>query len=981
MVLLATAPLGVLAEGPAVELQTITGVVVDSRTGQPLSAAQITIEGTDRGGLTDGAGRFDIETGEAVGVQVTIVVQRLGYRTEIRQVQVGDPDVRIELEQSAIDLDAIVVTGTAGGEQRRAIGHAIGQLRVSDQIELTPVRDFSDMLNARVPGVMVHNFTGNVGTSSFLRIRGRSSFSLPGVPLVYVDGVRLNNSMFGYQMGYGHEYNPLDDLDPNEIDNVEVIKGPAAATLYGTEASAGVINITTRRGQPGAPPQLRVTMRQGAGWLMDAENRFPVNYWRDPGTGEVIAMNLVERERARGTPIFRTGHQQGFGANLTGGGADLGYSLSASMDDDQGATVDNWAQRYSGRARLTLQPHPTVDIDAGLGMTRSEARVQQDEGLWRMIMGSPAALDGPTRGFLAQPYDMYVESWHDTRRLNRAEASFTISHRPTGWLTHRLTAGREMSNEEGTNLRPFLTGEVAEFFSETEARGRKVIRRRDVEVLTFDYAATASTRLSENIGSSTSAGVQVFRRVFDLSQLSGQGFVGPGITAIAGSGDRFGSDDRIENTTVGFYLQEQLSWQDRFYLTGAVRVDNNSAFGEEMDFVTYPKVSASWVISEEPFWNIEAVNLLRLRAAFGMSGEQPDAFAAVRTFTPFVGTGDQPAVVPGQIGNPELSPERGVETEVGLEGSFFRDRLSAELTFYHSRVRDAILEREVPVSTGFYPASQLVNAGELENRGIEAMLSARILEHSTASWDLSVNVARNTSKVLNLGEGVESLDTGWVPNRHQIGYPVASFFMRHVVSADAGPDGQPINAMCDGGPGQTPVPCDEAPAVFVGKPDPHLTGSVTSTFTLPGGIQLFGMFDFQRGASMYDYMEHTRCLSLGFCEELVFPERFSPRHLASLAVADDWDGSEMVRSLDFVKLRELSLNYPLPSEWAQRMFRASRASITLAGRNLYTWTDYPGPDPEYAFATPQASGDRDSPWSATVTPPLSRFTFSVNVLF
>ena len=342
--------------------EPVTGTVVSARTGQPLAGAQVMIEGTTRGVVTNSTGRFLLTNVEAATVTLRVVI--IGYREHTETVATGS-NIRIELEEIAIDLDAIVVTGTAGGSRTRALGTTLARVDMTEAMRVGQSGTIQELLSSNVPGLNVASGPGNVGTGAAIKIRGIGSVSLGSGPLIYVDGVRIDNNSnarIGSDQGNrtmrGGAVSRLNDLNPEEIQNVEVIKGPAAATLYGTEASAGVIQITTKRGRVGAP-QWEVTVRQGVSYLSNAVDRWPAVY--DKGTNQcpncellpsgVRKFEVLKSEQALGHGIpFNYGHDQTYGISSRGGTDLIRYYVSAQMDRDEGFVDWNHQNKYSARA-------------------------------------------------------------------------------------------------------------------------------------------------------------------------------------------------------------------------------------------------------------------------------------------------------------------------------------------------------------------------------------------------------------------------------------------------------------------------------------------------------------------------------------------------------------------------------------------------------------------------------------------------------
>jgi TonB dependent receptor-like, beta-barrel len=463
------------------------------------------------------------------------------------------------------------------------------------------------------------------------------------------------------------------------------------------------------------------------------------------------------------------------------------------------------------------------------------------------------------------------------------------------------------------------------------------------------------------------------------SQVIGLEFPAPGLKVAAAAATRQGSQDFLTNTTVGFYAQEQLALNDRIFLTGAVRVDNNSAFGDNFDLATYPKVSGTWVISEEPFWKLGAINTLKLRAAYGQSGLQPEVFTALRTFQPVTGTADQPAVTPQLIGNADLKPERGQEFEVGFEGQAF-NRLSVDFTYFTKTTKDAILLRPVPPSSGF-PGSQYVNIGEVSNHGLELRATLQALTRDNVAWDITGNVGTTKDKIEDLG-GIPFVTVPGGPTQRNVeGYPIAGQWAKRVVSAtfDAG-TGRATNLQCAGGPGAQPLACASAPLVFMGTITPKVTGAVSNTVTLWKRLSLYGLVDFKRGNKLLNTDETIRCSIFTICDVNVRPEKYDP-----IYVANAQNGSSLqivnrfIQDASFAMLREVSASYSLPERFAQKA-GATRASLTIAGRNLHRWTNYTGLDPE-SRSLQNTTNPFQAAFDQGVTPTLAQFIATLNLTF
>ena len=964
----------------------VSGIVVDARTLQPLPGAQVQVVGQDRGTLTDAAGRFRIDGIGSGPFRLRVVM--IGRREAERAVAEGATDVRIQLEEQAVALDELVITGTAGGTQRRALGNSVAKISASQVVELAAPPTTASLINGRAAGVVVTPGTGMIGSGPRIRIRGAASYSLNDQPLIYVDGARVNNQVASgltvQAFGSG-VVSRLNDINPDDIESIEIIKGPAAATLYGTEASNGVVQIITKRGVVSETPRFSLTVRQGANWFSNPEGRVPVTYWRNPA-GEILSQNIVEQENERGTPIFRTGHMQGYHLDVSGGGQSLRYYASLDYDDDEGIEPTNSQQRFAGRTNLSFSSGDAFDATFNVGLTQAKTNLVNEAGaggIWfSTFFNTPELRDTDRRGFLFNPPEAVWAVQNPKQNVTRFTGSVQLNHRPASWFSQRLTAGIDWTQEQDENLVERITDAyIAQFYSAAAQEGSKFIRTRSINYGTFDYSGTLNAQVSSNLRSSTSFGAQYYRNFVQAVAANGTGFPAPDLRTVDALAQTFGGDTYVENATVGVFAQQQFGWKDRVFVTAAVRADDNSAFGENFDLVYYPKVSGSWVISEEPWWQLSFINTLKLRGAYGQSGQQPENFAALQSYEPVTAGSGSPAVTPQFIGNPDLAPERGQEVELGFESGLLDDRVGLEFTWYHQKTRDAILLRDVAPSLGF-PGSQFINLGAIKNTGLELGLNLNPVRRENLNLDFTVSFSQNDSEVLDLG-GEDFIVIG--SQRHMLGFPVAGWFREVVVNAELGPDGRAVNVMCDGGrpareggppalTGGAPVPCSQAPRLYLGRASPKYEGAVSSTLTLWERLRLYALVDFKGGHQAFDNNTRARCQVFLNCLETIEPENYDPKVVAQMQSPGTLVDF-IINPASFAKLREVSLSYGVP-ETVTRRFGAERGTISLALRNVHTWTDWTGLDPEAFFVTQLHTRlEQDN------TPQLMSFVTTVNLSF
>jgi TonB-linked SusC/RagA family outer membrane protein len=966
--------------------QTQTGIVVgrvtDARTGDAVAGASLQVEGTRLGAVTGQDGRYRI-AGVPTGTR-TIAVLRLGYSSNRQAVTIAAGATvthEVGLAPSAVSLDQIVVTGTAGETERRSIGNAVSTIDASTEMSKGSPPDIANLLRSRAAGVDIQPISGRIGAGPTIQIRGPSSIGLSNNPLIYIDGVRVNNSTnlgpAGISGGLGAQGNPVEsrmnDINPADIESIEIIKGPAAATIYGTEAANGVIQIITKKGASGS--SIRTEITEGPMNFRDAAGRVPTNYDKDK-SGNIVAWNGVQAMSDSGTPIFKTGLERHYSTAVAGGGDQLRYYASLGYENDYGVEPNNLQRDFNAHMNLSAPVGTKTDVSTSLNYIDMSTHLGADVGasaLLGAMAGHSLLFAGPALGFYpgfpaAVPQTLY----DNATGLNRFTGSATVNNQLTGWFTQRGVLGIDYTDQDDRAIEHFAPPQLAAILSPAAAGGRIGQTLRRTTMFTADYSGTAKAQLTSALTASTSVGGQYNNSEANQSFLGGQGFPASGVETVSAAATQVAATQaQTINTTIGGYAQEQFAWRDRLFLVGAVRVDNNSAFGQDFKWVTYPKVSASWVVSDESFWKwSDRINALRLRAAYGAAGRQPSAFSALQTFTPVVGPNGTNAVTPGSLGNIDLRPERGSETELGFEAGLF-SRLSIDFTHYSKTTQNEIVSQPVAPSTGF-AGSQLVNLGKVVNSGIELQARLQAVTRRDFSWEIAGNLT-TVSDVIK--SNITSVITAAGQN-NIVGYPIGGLWSRRVVSADRDPTTNlAVNVLCDGGAGKPAVACASAPFVFIGTPTPKTTFSLGNTVMLGKSLRLYALVDGRRGNRLWNQNEEIRCDGLAgapLCRANYYPLEYSPTYLAaaSLNAAVGNYVDQFMEDASFVKLREVSATYFIPTHF----LRVTNPSITFAARELHTWTNYGGIDPEASAQTASGATAIDQ----GVIPPLTRFLVTFN---
>ena len=926
----------------AQETGTITGTVTDAGTTGGLQAVQVYLVGSGLGALTNASGRYLILNVPAGSY--TLRAERLGFATQEVQVSVtagGATTQDFAFQAEALGLDEIVVTGTAGASRRREIGNTIAQLDLTDVVE--PPQSVDALLQGRVSGMTVMNASGNAGSGARIRLRGNVSIAQSNQPLIYVDGVRLRSDAFdknvpptGYPGRSGNDVSsPLNNINPADIERIEVIKGAAATTLYGTEASAGVIQVFTKRGHRGAP-QWTASVEQGMARMspfgIESERR-PSFEAAESAAGGTSDFMFID-------PWLRDAHQQRYSLSVGGGGEDLQYFVSGAFEDDDGVLPNDNQQKVNFRGNFTFSPADNLQLQWNTSFTKDEfsntAAGNNAHGLTLNVFRREANYFGNE---IKENLDLLLNQ-EITTAIDQFVTGGTATWTPVANFTNRLSVGYDLAQQDNRNLRPF--GFVR------AQNGILSNGRSRFETLTFDYVGTLNFDLTSSIGSALSFGGQSVTSDIKRTTAYGQDFPGPGDPTVTTAGTKLGFEQRERVVNAGFFFQDVLDVNDKYFLTLGGRVDGNSAFGSDFGLQFYPKASASWVVSDEDFWG-DRSGQLKLRGAWGQSGRAPGAFDAVRTYDG-VGWGGVPAFYPRVLGNAELGPERTAEWEVGFDASFLNDRLAVDFTYYDQHTTDALFSVRQTPSSGFTDVnggnSQLENVGEIFNKGIELSVNALVLQRDAFSWDLGASLSTNASEV-GLPENVTEFAIGgaWIVD----GEPAPVLRGEKVMNPD-----------------ELAEPIIEDDQIY-GPNQPTRIVGLTSTFTLPGNIRFTARGEYQGGhyvtAGVAQNAVRRSVIWAGCYDEYsiageapVTTNAPGRSQLTALQRARCdarlTDGNFWSEKADFFKIRELSLNAPLPEGLVPG---ASSASLTLAGRNVFRWTN-----DEWTHFDPEMGGNNDN---------------------
>jgi TonB-linked SusC/RagA family outer membrane protein len=1013
---------------------TIQGSVTDSITKETVPGVTVLVLETNRSVKSNGQGQYVI-TPVAPGVY-HVKALRVGFIVKTRVVEVRDAStytVNFPLNRPATMLDEVVTTG-AGDERRYTVGTEITSINVDSLTPTAPVTSVTDVLTSRVPGLQVLESGGLTGGGEAIRIWGQSSALMQSDPIIIVDGVRQDNTPGGVA---GLLNSPaaiptpsrLNDIDFSQIESIDVLKGPAASTEYGTDAANGVIIIKTKRGTSGKP-QWHASIEDGASTIPNDYPDFFYGYGHlTDGSGSAVECPLVAYSYSglptsssgactvdslvHGNPLnhpattfYGTGSRQKYALDVSGGSDAIRYFVGGNLSNEIGAIKvpdvfvpamqaagfpssvynPNSENQRSGRTNLFFNVGSKADITASaayLSTYQAGPGLNADGGL----------LDGAAKGGSLDAANDYgygvfgnpiMSSFRATtsQQTDRFTGGLVGNWRPVSWLVVYADAGvdhgsQSMLYEVWPQWSTFLHLPVAD-----ANNGSYDQINGTTDIYSADLRASATAELTSGIRAVTTVG----GNMRDTRQGSLQG-AAQGLSAqnmsLAGAASPQVNQVGSRSATLGGYAEEQLQLVDRVFLTGALRADGASGFGGDYQVALYPKISLSWLAVQQ------GGTTVRLRSAFGASGQQPYNGLTLQLYQPIVtatGSGNVPSMYLTQVGNPNLKPERSTEWEGGTDLAFWGNRLGVTFTAYQKTTTDALYNAPLGFDLGGY--SQTINIGEITNGGLEASVTAVPIQTDAVSWTVTLNASTNHNKLVHLEAGLSPLQLGnsagsasngvqeIVPGYSLYGFWGTTYTYPHAVPGGVLTPNQVTVANAASYQGSS-IPTRQA-AFSTHVAVLHNTLSLGMVLTYQGGYKVFDGL-----ALAEDQNGTTEGLNVPGAASLPTQARVIAQNLNENYTSAGYfvDGTVW-------RFQELSLTYALPASWA-RAVRMHSLSLTGAARNLAFWTPYRDGDPSSSYSTFSAQtvgattfNNNDVRESSTSTVPLARYyQFRLNVGF
>ncbi len=976
----------------------ISGKVTDGK-GNGISGASVTLKNNNTGTSSNADGTYQLQANLKAG-KYTVVFSAIGVKSSEQTLTVaagGDYVLNAQLLPDPMGLDEVVVTGTSSGTTKKQLGSYVSTVKSSD-LTRGATSNVLAALQGKTPGAQISQNNGDPGGGLSVRLRGISSVNSASDPLYIIDGVIVNNATTRVTNTSGNYdgqtfvgtigQNRLADINPADIERIEVLNGAAAAAIYGSRANAGVVQIFTKRGSSGAP----VVSFSSSVTFSKLRKSVPVNQsptkfggpTDGPGaqTQDILTPALTTTTNVTrydyNDYIFQTGIGTDNNVSVSGGKDKTKYYASGSYFKNEGIIKNTDFRRFSFRVNLDQALGDKVNFNIGLNYVNSLSNEKPDGNSFfspmnsiniignfhniqqRDALGNIQAVGERGR---VNPVSV-IEDIKQQQETNRIIAGLGFKVRPFKGLLIDYTMGIDQYSQSGqTFIPPFAYNASTGFFGggptlDPTLNGYASAATDNFFQINNEINGTYQFNINSDIASTTQVGysVQYEKNKYIMSQ--GRGMA-PFVQTVNGASTLIpGVDDRSELSVSGYYAQQNFKYKNLLFLTGALRVDGSSVFGSDQRNQKYAKASAAYLISEHAFWKNMSLskywNFAKIRIAYGQSGNLTGigAYSRFNSYSSNSFSSRTALTSSGTLANTNVKPERQEELEFGVELGFLGNRINFIANIYNKKVSDLLINRFIAPTTGF--SSLLDNFGSLENKGFELMLTAKPIMIKDFTWNISGIYNHNRNKAIKIGQALTLLSTNQgAPVAIIEGQPIGVFYGAFfaldaagnlVKNASGFPQGE--RGLQTGALSYTvtrdanglPITTNPLVRNIIGDPNPDYTATLTNEFTYKKAslrIQL----DAVKGNEVFNADWRTRQgVGNGKEAEKEQTGQYPRGYINSFyGTIEQWridDGS-------FVKLREISLSYSLG---AIKWFKDITASIT--GRNLKSWDNYKGYDPE-----------------------------------
>ena len=973
----------------------ISGKVTNQKDNTPIEGISIVIKGTRAGANTDNNGNFSISH-KGNGV-IILNTSGVGFKSQDITVDTKGTtkNINIVLVEQYSKLDEVVVTGTSAGTTKRQLGSYVSTVS-ADEISNGATSNVLAALQGKTAGAQISQNSGDPAGGVSVRLRGTSSVLSSSEPLYIVDGVIINNATNRVTNTSGNYdgtnfvgsigQNRMVDINPADIDHIEVLNGAAAAAIYGSRANAGVIQIFTKKGKTGAPKVSFSSSYLNSSLRNKLEvNQSPTKFGGPTDGAGALTQDVIAAPLATTTTnvtrydyqdyIFRNAAGTDNTISISGGTDKTKYYFGGSYFYNQGIINNTDFQRFSFRTNIDQTVNKWLSMNLGVSYTNSAANEKPDgqsffsptnsitiignfHNIWaRDANGNLQAVGERGR---VNPVSV-MEDIKQKQATNRIITNFGVKLKPIKHLSIDYLMGVDNYSQSGTTyIPPFTYNASTAFYGggatlDPTQNGYASAASNNFFQINHDLNANYNINITPDINSTTQVGFSQQYEKNNYILFQGRGFA-PFIETVNGASTILpGVDDRSELSVSGTYVQQNFKYKNYLFLTGAIRNDGSSVFGANQRNQTYSKASVSYIVSSTDTWNNLAISklidLFKLRAAYGESGNLTGigAYSRFNSYSSNSFLGRSALNSSATLANENVKPERQAETEFGVDLGAFNNRVGLTVNIYNKKVSDLLINRQLSPTNGF--ASVLDNFGSLENKGYEIMLSFVPIQNKNLKWELTTIYNHNENKALKIGQALTLLSTNaGAPVAIIEGQPLGVFYGTYFARKADGSlitnaAGIPQTAKGTQSSVLNPTETLDASGLptgtvlrkVIGNPNPKYTGSILNELTYKKW-SFRAQIDFVQGVDVFNADFRTRQgVGNGKVAEQEQKGLIPRGFVTGVYAIEEW----RVDKGDYVKLRELSLSYNLG-----KVAFANNLSINFSGRNLISWDSYKGYDPE-----------------------------------
>jgi len=972
-----------------------------NKSGIPAEALSVTIKGTKYGSTTDNTGTYKITAPLKPG-KYSLVFSGVGYQSQEAALIVGsgnDYTIDIQLTEFVSKLDEVVVTGNSAGTTRKQLGSYVSTVK-ADELTKGSTGNVLAALQGKTAGAQISQNSGDPAGGISVKLRGVSTINGSTEPLYIIDGVIVDNSttsvtntQAGYSTAGAIGQNRLVDINPEDIERIEVLNGAAAAAIYGSRANAGVIQIFTKKGSSGAPKisfSSTVSFNELRKKLQ--VNEAPIKFGGDPelqtqtlitayGTPPALLTNTTAVQRYDYQDyIFRQAMGTDNNISISGGKDKTKYYASASYLSNQGIIRNTDFSRFSFRLNLEQELAKWATVNVNMNYINSTADEKPDGNSFysptnsvtiignyyniqqRDALGNIQAIGERGR---VNPVSV-IEDIKQKQQTNRIITGAGLKINPIHNLTFDFHTGIDNYSQGGTTFIPPYAYAVSTAFYgagvpgavlNQSLNGYASVATNNYFQINHDINGTYNWNINNKWTSVTQVGYSLQYQKDNYLLTQGQGLA-PFIQTVNGASTLLPSADiRTEQSIWGEFLQQNFKYRNQFFVTGAIRFDGSSVFGPSQRNQVYRKLSGSYIISGTDYWSKLGVskwwNLFKVRAAYGESGN----LTGIGPYSRFNNYASNPYLGVGifqtstQLANTNVKPERQNEVEIGTDMAFANNRINFTFNYYQKKVNDLLISRAIAPTNGF--TNLLDNVGSLQNVGYEVVLNLVPIKTKAFNWDFTLIYNHNENKALNIGQSIIliSTDNGGAPvailQNQPIGVFYGTFFARNpdgsllktsggLVNGEAGIQNSPLSYTAQRN-SSTGLPTGTALQKIIGDPNPKYTATFTNDFSYKK-FNLHIQLDAVQGVNVFNADFRTRQgVDNGTVAQQEDLGQLPRGYINSAYQIQEW----RVDNGSFVKLREVALSFDLGKNKYM-----SDLSVNIGGRNLISWDNYRGYDPE-----------------------------------